>query len=202
LNSSGVNLPDPFECDPFAASVARATRERWTGGAIVSGKLRQGPAIEVRNPANRSEVIGSVTDADEAAIEAAFAASVRAQPQWDSTPATERAEVLERAADLFESRMAELVAFCGREGGRTIPDSISEVREAVDFLRYYADRARAEFGRGLRLPGPTGESNELRLRGRGVFVCISPWNAAHRDARHSVFAGSGRAAGGAASAAR
>ena len=56
------------------------------------------------------------------------------------------------------------------------PDSISEVREAVDFLRYYADRARAEFGPGLRLPGPTGESNELRLRGRGVFVCISPWN--------------------------
>jgi RHH-type proline utilization regulon transcriptional repressor/proline dehydrogenase/delta 1-pyrroline-5-carboxylate dehydrogenase len=176
LNSHGVNLPDPFECDPFVASVARAARERWTGGAIVSGKLRQGRAIEVRNPANRSEVIGSVTDADEAAIEAAFAASVRAQPQWDSTPATERAEVLERAADLFESRMPELVAFCGREGGRTIPDSISEVREAVDFLRYYADRARAEFGPGLRLPGPTGESNELRLRGRGVFVCISPWN--------------------------
>ena len=63
-----------------------------------------------------------------------------------------------------------------REGGRTIPDSISEVREAVDFLRYYAERARSEFGPGVRLPGPTGESNELRLRGRGVFVCISPWN--------------------------
>jgi RHH-type proline utilization regulon transcriptional repressor/proline dehydrogenase/delta 1-pyrroline-5-carboxylate dehydrogenase len=68
------------------------------------------------------------------------------------------------------------VAFWGRDGGRTIPDSISEVREAIDFLRYYADRARAEFGPGLRLPGPTGESNELKLRGRGVFVCISPWN--------------------------
>ncbi len=72
--------------------------------------------------------------------------------------------------------MPELIAFCVREGGRTIPDSISEVREAVDFLRYYADRARSEFGAGVRLPGPTGESNELRLRGRGVFVCISPWN--------------------------
>ena len=99
-----------------------------------------------------------------------------AQTEWDTTPASERAEVLERAADLFEERMPELVAFCVREGGRTIPDSIAEVREAVDFLRYYADRARTEFGAGARLPGPTGESNELRLRGRGVFVCISPWN--------------------------
>jgi RHH-type proline utilization regulon transcriptional repressor/proline dehydrogenase/delta 1-pyrroline-5-carboxylate dehydrogenase len=176
LNSRGVNLADPFESEPLMASVASAVRERWVGGPIVSGKLRQGRAVEVRNPANRSEVIGVVSDADEAAIEAAFAAAVRAQPDWDLTPASERAEVLERAADLFETRMPELIALCGREGGRTIPDTISEVREAVDFLRYYADRARAEFGAGVRLPGPTGESNELKLRGRGVFVCISPWN--------------------------
>jgi RHH-type proline utilization regulon transcriptional repressor/proline dehydrogenase/delta 1-pyrroline-5-carboxylate dehydrogenase len=176
LNSRGVNLADPFESEPLMTNIATAVRERWVGGAIVSGKLRQGRAAEVRNPANRSEVIGVVSDADEAAIEAAFAASVRAQPDWDMTPASERAEILERAADLFESHMPELIAFCGREGGRTIPDSISEVREAIDFLRYYADRARAEFGAGVRLPGPTGESNELKLRGRGVFVCISPWN--------------------------
>ena len=117
-----------------------------------------------------------MSDADEAAIEAAFAAAVRAQPEWDMTPASERAEVLERAADLFESRMPELVAFCAREGGRTIPDSISEVREAVDFLRYYADRARAEFGPGVRLPGPDRREQRAALRGRGVFVCISPWN--------------------------
>jgi RHH-type proline utilization regulon transcriptional repressor/proline dehydrogenase/delta 1-pyrroline-5-carboxylate dehydrogenase len=176
LNSRGINLPDPFESGPLMTSIASAVRERWVGGPIVSGKLRQGRAVEVRNPANRSEVIGVVSDADEAAIDAAFAAAARAQPDWDLTPASERAEVLERAADLFETRMPELIAFCGREGGRTIPDSISEVREAVDFLRYYADRARAEFGAGVRLPGPTGESNELKLRGRGVFVCISPWN--------------------------
>jgi RHH-type proline utilization regulon transcriptional repressor/proline dehydrogenase/delta 1-pyrroline-5-carboxylate dehydrogenase len=95
---------------------------------------------------------------------------------WDATPASERAEILEHAADLYEERMPELIAYCVREGGRTIPDSISEVREAVDFLRYYADRARNEFATGVRLPGPTGESNELKLRGRGVFCCISPWN--------------------------
>ena len=108
----------------------------------------------MRNPANRSEVIGTVSDADDAAIEAAFAAAVRAQPDWDMTPASERAEALEHAADLLEPRMPELVAFCAREAGRTIPDSISEVREAVDFLRYYADRARSRIRRRRALARP------------------------------------------------
>jgi len=66
--------------------------------------------------------------------------------------------------------------FAVREGGRTIPAALSEVREAVDFLRYYAARARAEFGAPQRLPGPTGEHNEIALHGRGVFACIAPWN--------------------------
>jgi RHH-type transcriptional regulator, proline utilization regulon repressor / proline dehydrogenase / delta 1-pyrroline-5-carboxylate dehydrogenase len=176
LNSRGVNLADPLEWQPLNAEIQRAAKQRWTAGAIVSGKLRETRGIEARNPSNRGEVIGSVSSADAAAIDAAFSAAARGQPEWDTTPASERAEVLERAADLYESRMPELIAYCVREGGRSIPDSISEVREAVDFLRYYADRGRAEFGAGVRLPGPTGESNELRLRGRGTFVCISPWN--------------------------
>jgi RHH-type proline utilization regulon transcriptional repressor/proline dehydrogenase/delta 1-pyrroline-5-carboxylate dehydrogenase len=157
--------------------VQRAAQNQWEGGPIVDGKLRPGAATrQARNPANLSQVIGSTSDADEKTIEAAFATAVAAQLEWDATPAGERAETLERAADLFEERTPELIAYCAREGGRTIIDSIAEVREAVDFLRYYADRARADFGQGMRLPGPTGESNELRLRGRGVFVCISPWN--------------------------
>ena len=177
LNSKGVNLADPGERDVLLGDIARASRQHWSAAAIVGGKpiAREKP-VERRNPSNLEEIIGSVSDADEAAIEAALAQASRAQPEWEATPAGERAEILERAADLFESRLPELVAYCGREAGRTLPDALSEVREAVDFLRYYAERARAEFGAGLRLPGPTGESNELRLRGRGVFVCISPWN--------------------------
>ena len=85
-------------------------------------------------------------------------------------------QALDRAAELFEENTPELIAMCVREAGKTVPDSIAEVREAVDFLRYYAARARADFGSAVRLPGPTGESNELSLRGRGVFTCISPWN--------------------------
>ncbi len=176
LNSLGVNLADPAEREPLLARIKEATKQRWVAGPIVNGKLHDARGVEVRNPANLSEVIGVVSDADTALVDKAIAAAVPAQVTWDATPASERAEILEQAADLYEERMPELISYCVREGGRTIPDSISEVREAVDFLRYYADRGRNEFGAGARMPGPTGESNELKLRGRGVFCCISPWN--------------------------
>src|SRR6185312_15684940 len=84
--------------------------------------------------------------------------------------------VLERAATLFEEHTAALVARCVREAGKTLPDAIGEAREAVDFLRYYAARARRDFSHEATLPGPTCERNLLRLRGKGVFGCISPWN--------------------------
>ena len=109
-------------------------------------------------------------------MDEAIAAAVRAQPDWDDAGRSARAAALDRAADLFEQNLPELVAMCVREAGKTVPDSIAEVREAVDFLRYYAARAREDFGAPLRMPGPTGESNELSLHGRGVFACISPWN--------------------------
>ena len=94
---------------------------------------------------------------------------------WDATPMPARAAVLDRAADLLESRMAEFGALLVREAGKTWPDVLAEVREAVDFCRYYAEQARTTLAE-LELPGPTGERNTLRHRGRGVFVCISPWN--------------------------
>jgi RHH-type proline utilization regulon transcriptional repressor/proline dehydrogenase/delta 1-pyrroline-5-carboxylate dehydrogenase len=83
---------------------------------------------------------------------------------------------LERAAEIFEARRYELIARCVREAGKTLPDAVAEVREAVDFLRYYALQGRLLFGTETLLQGPTGERNALRMRGRGVFVCISPWN--------------------------
>jgi RHH-type proline utilization regulon transcriptional repressor/proline dehydrogenase/delta 1-pyrroline-5-carboxylate dehydrogenase len=99
-----------------------------------------------------------------------------AAPAWDRTPAVERALCLERAADLLESRAGTYIALCCREAGKTIPDGIAEVREAADFCRYYAARAREHFGEPRVLAGPTGEHNALSLHGRGVFACISPWN--------------------------
>ncbi|MBX9727127.1 MAG: L-glutamate gamma-semialdehyde dehydrogenase, partial [Rickettsiales bacterium] len=94
---------------------------------------------------------------------------------WDKTPVNQRADILRRAADLLDARRAECVALCMSEAKKTYADSISEIREAIDFCRYYANEAERIFV-AQQMPGPTGESNILTLHGRGVFVCISPWN--------------------------
>ena len=95
---------------------------------------------------------------------------------WSRTPAERRARILERAADLLERRRARFIALLQREGGKTLDDALSEVREAADFCRYYAAEGQKLFGAGEAMPGPTGESNLLSLRGRGAFIAISPWN--------------------------
>jgi RHH-type transcriptional regulator, proline utilization regulon repressor / proline dehydrogenase / delta 1-pyrroline-5-carboxylate dehydrogenase len=96
-------------------------------------------------------------------------------PAWSARPVGERAACLERLADLLEAHRAELMAICVYEARKTIPDALAEVREAVDFCRYYAVRARADLAT-VELPGPTGERNVLRHEGRGVWATIAPWN--------------------------
>jgi RHH-type proline utilization regulon transcriptional repressor/proline dehydrogenase/delta 1-pyrroline-5-carboxylate dehydrogenase len=107
---------------------------------------------------------------------AAIAAAREGFWRWSRTTADERARALEKAAGLLEQRRAHFIALLQHEGGKTLDDALSEVREAVDFCRYYAAQGRKLFGDGEAMPGPTGESNVLRLRGRGVFLAISPWN--------------------------
>ena len=109
-------------------------------------------------------------------LQAAIARATRAFEAWSQVPAVKRAEILESAAVLLESHLAELVSLIVREGGRTYADAVAEVREAADFCRYYALQARQHFAAPVLLPGPAGERNELHLHGRGVFACISPWN--------------------------
>jgi RHH-type proline utilization regulon transcriptional repressor/proline dehydrogenase/delta 1-pyrroline-5-carboxylate dehydrogenase len=102
--------------------------------------------------------------------------AVAAQPAWDAAGGEVRAAVLEHAADSIENAREELVVLLAREAGKTRAAAVGEVREAADFCRYYAALARQQFAAALALPSPTGESNTLALHGRGVFVCISPWN--------------------------
>jgi RHH-type proline utilization regulon transcriptional repressor/proline dehydrogenase/delta 1-pyrroline-5-carboxylate dehydrogenase len=130
----------------------------------------------VLSPADQREVVGHVIEAGVADVGEALAIAQAAFPAWEGTPATARAAALERSADLLQGRLPELVALIVREGGRTQADAVSEVREAIDFCRYYAAQAREKFSEPIALPGPTGERNSLSLHGRGVFVCISPWN--------------------------
>src|SRR5262249_38596494 len=119
----------------------------------------------------------AIPNASEAQIDDSFALALKAFPAWSNTSANERARMIERFADLLEDNRDLLMALCVHEAGKTIPDALAEMREAVDFCRYYAQLARRDFSeRGLTLPGYTGEVNRLILQGRGVFACISPWN--------------------------
>jgi RHH-type proline utilization regulon transcriptional repressor/proline dehydrogenase/delta 1-pyrroline-5-carboxylate dehydrogenase len=178
-NSSGLDLADPRALAALQDGLAEAARrsaDSTRAGPIVDGIEPRSGAQPVFDPSDRRRRVGSVAAARPDHIEQALARAVRAAPAWDAMPAEARAAMLERAAELFEQHRTDLIALVVREGGRTIPPALSEVREACDFLRYYAARARADFAAPQRLPGPTGERNLLALHGRGVFACISPWN--------------------------
>jgi RHH-type proline utilization regulon transcriptional repressor/proline dehydrogenase/delta 1-pyrroline-5-carboxylate dehydrogenase len=173
-NARGIDLTDLNELEPLAQAMAAA--ERWSAAPVIGGAARGGSAKLVTNPADRRQSVGQVIEAGKKDVDEALARALRAADYWNGTPAGERAACLERAADLMEQNRAALMAMAVREAGKTIPDALAEVREAVDFCRYYAQRARADFAEPLALPGPTGERNQIALQGRGVFACISPWN--------------------------
>jgi RHH-type proline utilization regulon transcriptional repressor/proline dehydrogenase/delta 1-pyrroline-5-carboxylate dehydrogenase len=175
-NSQGFNMADDDALRSLAAEVNAAVTD-WHAGPLVPGAgASSGAPVQVQNPADRRQRIGTWQPADAATVERALANAVAAQPAWDHGGVEPRAAALERAADLLERRRPEFIALCIREAGKTLSAAVAEVREAVDFLRYYAGQARAQFAAPTTLPGPTGESNQLFLHGRGVFVCISPWN--------------------------
>lgn len=179
-NSMGANFANDHELQQLAArlnaAVAALDKNGWKAAPLVPGAVVVTAAIPVSSPADHRQVVGHWQPADAAVVEKSLSSASAAQPAWNRTPAASRATILEHAADLLEARMPEFMALCIKEAGKTLPDAVAEVREAVDFLRYYAGQARAQFGAAERLPGPTGESNELQLHGRGLFVCISPWN--------------------------
>jgi RHH-type proline utilization regulon transcriptional repressor/proline dehydrogenase/delta 1-pyrroline-5-carboxylate dehydrogenase len=176
INSKGINLADRNVSTRLLAEMQAVRDKQYSVHPIVGGKAMAGEEVPSVNPADNSHVIGICRQAKPEHVDAALDQAVVGQKAWDRTPAAERAAVLNRAADLFEENAAELMALIVSEGGRLVPDSISELREAVDFLRYYAARASELFGEPTVMPGPTGERNVHGMRGRGVFVCISPWN--------------------------
>ncbi|GAA4858079.1 bifunctional proline dehydrogenase/L-glutamate gamma-semialdehyde dehydrogenase PutA [Luteimonas vadosa] len=173
-NSMGINLNNDEQLRALAKQVD-AIEADWRAMPLVPGASTSGAQVPVTNPADRRQVVGRWQSSDAGTIERALCNAVEAQPGWDATPVDTRAAMLERAADLLEARMPQYIAMCTREAGKTIPDGVAEVREAVDFLRYYAGEARKLFVPDP-LPGPTGETNTLQHAGRGVFACISPWN--------------------------
>ena len=175
-NSRGFNLADSRVSRDLFGAMNKGVKYPITVIGSHGGQPEAGTENRSVSPADTSRVIGRWQSADAGAVDRAITRAVAAQQSWDRTAAADRATLLCKAADLYEQHAPELIGLCVAEGGRTVPDSIAEVREAVDFLRYYAAQCAHAFGMPDRLPGPTGERNVLGLRGRGVFACISPWN--------------------------
>jgi len=176
-NSHGVDLADAEVVRELQAEIAREEQRSHHAFALVGGVAQRSDRqpIEVRDPADRRRTIGLCSEARPSDVDDAITVAAGAQERWSRESVEKRAEMLDRAADLIERNRASLMYFAIHEAGKTLPDAIAEVREAADFCRYYAACARASF-KPMQLPGPTGESNELYLAGRGPFACISPWN--------------------------
>ena len=177
LNSSGLNLASELEQKVLALSMQPFARTRWqVAPLLASESWEKGPVLSIVNPARLADSVGQVHHTSTSDVDQAIADARAFAVEWDQTAASIRASMLEKTADLMEENQPELMAICAREAGKTVHDSVSEIREAIDFLRYYALQARKNFVSPMVLPGPTGEANELSLHGRGVFTCISPWN--------------------------
>ena len=174
-NSQGLDLSNRETLSELKSALGKVAQSRWEAAPLVNGKmLKNHPPKPVMAPADLS-VIGQVYPATADEVEQALAAADEAKKAWEHTTVDERSQCLERAADLLQQAIPRFMNLLSLEGGKTIPDSISEIRETIDFCRYYAAQARENF-KPQTLAGPTGESNQLSLHPRGLVVCISPWN--------------------------
>jgi RHH-type proline utilization regulon transcriptional repressor/proline dehydrogenase/delta 1-pyrroline-5-carboxylate dehydrogenase len=171
-NSAGVDLSDPLVREPLLERLKALESRNWTAKPGIG----KGEARPIVSPHDHRITVGTTFEATVDEVDRMARAGHAAQVAWDAMGGEARAGLLERAADLYEEHAEEFFSLCMREAGKTLVDAVLEVREAVDFLRFYAAEARRQFSKPHPLPGPTGEHNELRLHGRGLFASISPWN--------------------------
>jgi len=172
--AAGIEFGERAALDALVQEVRAGIHTSAVAAPLIDGVALSGVERAVTSPID-GRSIGVVREADAAITTAAMAAATAGFPAWSATPVDERATALEHAADRLEAHRGTVIALLQDEGGKTLDDALAESREAVDYCRYYAAQARSQLA-PQPMPGPTGESNELRYRGRGVFVCISPWN--------------------------
>ncbi len=175
-SAAGLALWDSSIRQLLLAEINAALGDFTTARAIVGGEEIEGSEQAVKSPHDHRIEIGQACEADGSSVARAVELAAEAQWSWDQIGGNARAEILERAADLYEINRSRLMALLVREAGKTLDNALGDVRVAVDFFRYYAHRARKDFADVEELAGPTGELNQIRLHGRGVFACISPWN--------------------------
>jgi len=163
-NSRGLDLASDDSLRTLGHALSESAGEQWHAEPMLAEAApADGETAEVQNPADHRDIVGRVREATLAEVESAIAQAHAFAPAWAATPPSERAALLERAADILEQGMPRLLGLLTREAGKTYANAIAEVREAVDFLRYYAAQARSDF------------SNDTH-RALGPMACISPWN--------------------------
>ncbi len=179
-NASGMNLTDVQQLTKLDVVFSETYRKHYFVSAIINGVIsseseHSKTAQHIINPANNSDIIATreLTTPDD--VNSAMAHAKTAFKQWSTSDIKVRTDCLFNLADLIEKNSGTLATLCVREAGRCINDALSEIREAIDFCRYYAVNA-SELFEPQSLPGPTGETNIFKIQARGIFACISPWN--------------------------
>lgn len=179
LNAAGIEFSMVEARHDFLSALKPYLEKKdYQSGSVVNGKFVKSDFVKsLVNPANTSDQLGQVYEVSPYDVGNVFVSAKQGFQSWTKVPASDRATIIRKVGDLMEEHSGLLFALLIREAGKTIPDALAEIREAVDFCRYYAAQGVSQFGEaGEILPGPTGETNRLALQGRGVFVCISPWN--------------------------
>ncbi|EPR9084838.1 trifunctional transcriptional regulator/proline dehydrogenase/L-glutamate gamma-semialdehyde dehydrogenase [Cronobacter dublinensis] len=163
VNSAGLDLANEHRLASLSSSLLNSALQKWRALPMLENTVEEGELTPVVNPAEPRDIVGYAREASEAEVALALQSAVNNAPIWFATPPQERAAILERAAVLMEAQTQTLIGILVREAGKTFANAIAEVREAVDFLRYYAGQVRDDF------------DNETH-RPLGPVVCISPWN--------------------------
>ncbi len=176
MNSKGLDLSNSHVLMQVLNEIDEAAKDQWLALPMLSEKKEfSHTRREAKNPANTTEIVGHVMEAGANDVELALESAAKAYPVWSRTPVAERAAMLNRMADLLEANITRFMAIAIKEAGKTLANAIGEVREAIDFCRYYAVEAQKLF-KPIEFQGVTGEHNFMELCGRGIIVCISPWN--------------------------
>lgn len=175
-NSKGFDFSNRLERAQFQQELAKIEFSQWKAGPIVAGRTVSNSELPVNSPQQTDYVVGSVQNSSLEDVEKALSQAELTFAQWSNTPVEERASCIKRFADLLQANMMEFLTLACLEAGKTWNDGIAEVREAIDFCRYYAMMAQQLMANPTRFNGYTGELNELSLHPRGTVLCISPWN--------------------------
>ncbi len=175
-NSAGINLADVATLHKLERQLLKISDQNFAAKPLIANYQDKTTAKDIYSPANLKFKVGTCVDANADDVELALNNAQSAFSHWNETAVIKRAEIINKVADLVQQHQNELIYLLRHEAGKSLADSISEIKEAIDFCRYYAYQAQTKMREGLQLTGPTGESNLLHLQGKGVFVCISPWN--------------------------